>query len=344
MSSGPRPAASAPDAFRDVLLLSTGGTIAMATPGTAGGLPGDGAALKLGAGDLLGSVPVESFPFEVTAEAVITKPSAHHTAADQLEIARRARDAARDGLGVVVTHGTDTLEEITMLADLMHDAEAPIIFTGAIRPASLPGADGPANVTDAVTVAAWSGAADQGAMVCFGGEIHFAREVRKTDTTSPTAFSSPQTGPAGQIREGRPELWRRAERAFALNPTRLDFHVPVVPAFSGDDGRLARSVLAAEPDGVVVETLGAGHLSPAAFEIWAEAADRIPILATSRPERGTILRSTYTYEASEIALRRSGIIPAGYLSPQAARIKLLACLGTGLDREATVAAFSVDDR
>lgn len=347
----PSSALSGPEGCRDVLLLSTGGTIAMSTPDP--GDPGEGllpgelpprrVGLKLEAADLLGSIPVESLPFRVTAESVLTKPSAHHTPADQLRIVRRAREAARSGLGVVVTHGTDTLEEIAMLAHLIHDAEAPAVFTGAIRPASLPGADGPANVTDSLTLAASPVATGQGAMICFGGEIHFAREARKSDATSPLAFSSPQTGPAGQVREGRPDLWRGATAGPALDPSRLDFGVPIVPGFSGDDGSLARSVLASGPDGAVTVTLGAGHLSPATFRVWAEAAERIPVIATSRPERGAILRSTYGYEASEIELRRSGIILAGYLSPQAARIKLLACLGAGLDREAIAAVFAVDD-
>src|SRR4029079_465949 len=96
---------------------------------------------------------------------------------------------------VFSTHGTDTLEETAMLCDVLHDAEAPIVFTGAIRPASAPGADGPANAMDAISVAASDSAAGMGVLVCFGGEIHHARVVRKTDTTSLVALSSPQTGP-----------------------------------------------------------------------------------------------------------------------------------------------------
>ncbi len=123
-------------------------------------------------------------------------PSAHLSLDDQLRICRAARDFARRGVGVVVTHGTDTMEETAMLCDVLHDAEAPIVFTGAIRPASAPGADGPANTVDAVSVAASEAAAGMGVLVCFGGEIHHARGVRKTDTTSLVAFSSPADRPA----------------------------------------------------------------------------------------------------------------------------------------------------
>ena len=107
----------------------------------------------------------------------------------------------------------------------------------------------------------------------------------------------------------------------------------IVPSTSGDGGGLARAALATEPDGAVVGTLGAGHLAPAVLDLWAEAAERIPVIAYCRPERGVILNSTYGYAGSERDLRETNIIPTGFLSPQAARMKLLACLGAGpLDR------------
>ena len=154
----------------------------------------------------------------IDAETVINVPSAHLTLEDQLHICREARDAARRGIGVVITHGTDTLEETAMLADVVHDAEAPIVITGAIRPASAPGADGPANLSDAVSVAASEAAAGMGVLVVFGGEIHHARCVRKTDTTSLVAFSSPQTGPLGRVTEGHPIIWSKIPRNPPLDP------------------------------------------------------------------------------------------------------------------------------
>ena len=153
-----------------------------------------GATPQLDSAGLIASVPGLADREGLESETVTNAPSAHLTLEEQLEICRAARDAARRGMGVVVTHGTDTLEETAMLADVLHDAEAPIVFTGAIRPASAPGADGPANLGDAVSVAAGEAAAGMGVLVCFGGEIHHARCVRKTDTTSLVAFSSPQTG------------------------------------------------------------------------------------------------------------------------------------------------------
>jgi L-asparaginase len=177
----------------------------------------------------------------------------------------------------------------------------------------------------------------------FGGEIHHARCARKTDTTSLVAFSSPQIGPLGRVTEGHATIWSRLPRNPPLDPQSLDKRVLIVPTVSGDDGSLARAALGAEPDGVVIGTLGAGHLAPELLALWAEVAERMPIVAYCRPERGVVLTGTYGYAGSEQDLRDTKIIPVGFLSPQAARMKLLACLASGLSIEETRWAFSQDD-
>jgi L-asparaginase len=226
---------------------------------------------------------------------------------------------------------------------VIHDADAPIVFTGAIRPASAPGADGPANLLDAISVAASEEAGGMGVLVVFGGEIHHARCARKTDTTSLTAFSSPQTGPLGRVTEAHPTIWSRLPRNPPLDPPNLGKRVLIVPTASGDDGTLARAALSTEPDGVVIGTLGAGHLAPPLLDLWAEAAERIAVIAYSRPERGVVLTGTYGYAGSERDLRGTNVIPVGFLSPQAARMKLLACLAAGLAIDEVRWAFSQDD-
>ncbi len=329
------PASRAQPRPRPVSVLVAGGTISMT--GESGASP------DLDAEALLDSVRSKVDIDGLEAETVINVPSAHLSLGDQLDICRRARDLARRGTGVVVTHGTDTLEETAVLCDVLHDAEPPIVFTGAIRPASSAGADGPANLLDAISVAAAGPAAGMGVLVCFGGEIHHARGARKTDATSTVAFSSPQTGPLGRVTEGHPTIWSKIPRNPSLDPPALEARVLFVPAGAGDDGTLARAALDTSPDGVVIGTLGAGHLSPTILELWAEAAVHIPVVACSRPERGVILNATYDYRASERDLRESNVIPAGFISPQAARMKLLACLGSGLGIEEIRRVFAQDD-
>jgi L-asparaginase len=320
---------------RKVLVLAAGGTISMR--GEAGAVP------EIDGQGLVAAVPGLAAFDGIEGRTVVNKPSAHLSLDDQLQVCRQARDAARRGTGVVVTHGTDSLEETAMLCDILHDADAPIVFTGAIRPASAPGADGPANLVDAVSVAASAEAAGHGVLVCFGGEIHHARGVRKTDTVSLVAFSSPQTGPLGRVTEGHPIIWSKIPRNPPLDPPGLDCSVLVVPTAAGDDGTLARAALATEPDGIVIGTLGAGHLAPPVLELWADAAQRMPVVAYCRPERGVILSATYGYRGSEQDLRDTAIIPAGFLSPQAVRMKLLACLAADLSIDEVRWAFRQDD-
>jgi L-asparaginase len=319
---------------RRVRILGAGGTIAMGGPS---------ATPQLDAEALVAAIPGLDGRDGLEARDVVNKPSAHLTLEDMLRVCREARDAARRGIGVVVTHGTDALEETAMLCDVIHDAEAPIVFTGAIRPATAAGADGPANLLDAVSVAASEEASGMGVLVVFGSEIHHARCTRKTDTTSLVAFSSPQTGPLGRVTEGHPTIWSRLPRNPPLDPVDLDRRVLVVPTGAGDDGTLARAALATEPDGVVIGTLGAGHLAPPLLELWAEAAERIPVIAYCRPERGVVLTGTYGYAGSEQDLRGTQIIPAGFLSPQAARMKLLACVASDLSVDEVRWAFRQDD-
>ena len=320
--------------MRPVSVLSTGGTIAM-TGGAAGATP------ELDAVALIDSVP-DLAGVDLRARRVASIPSVHLTAGAALEVAVAACREADAGRGVVVTHGTDVLEEAAWLCDLVHRGDAPIVFTGAMRPASAPGADGPANLLDAVRLAGSADAEGLGVLVAFAGEVHAARDVRKVDATGTAAFASPRTGPIGSVREECVRFDRRPPRRAALAVARLDAQVPIVPVALGDDGRLLRAA-AAFADGLVVVALGAGHLPPVVLAALADVARDEPVAVTVRPERGGILRHTYAFAGSERDLRALPVDCVAALSPQAARIKLMACLGAGLDRAGISTAFAADD-
>jgi L-asparaginase len=324
---------SPPPPVRPVDVLAVGGTIAMR---------GEHAQPALDAEALVAAVPGLAAVDGLRARTVANVPGPHLTPAMALEVALAARDAARAGRGVVVTHGTDTLEETALLCDLVADAQAPIVVTGAMRPASAPGADGPANLLDAVAAAGAAATTGAGALVCFGGELHAARFARKVDSTGPAAFASPRSGPVGRVAEGRAALWALPVRGPALDPPALDGRVEVVPAYMGADGTLLRAA-AASADGIVVEVLGAGHTPPGLFAALAEVAERLPLVAVVRPPRGAILHATYGFEGCERDLRATAAIPAGLLSAPGARMKLLACLGAGLADAELRAAFALDD-
>jgi L-asparaginase len=311
-----------PELSRSVSVLAAGGTIAM-TPRQDGG----GAAPGLDAAELVAAVP----GLEVgEVRTVRSLPGVQLALDDALAIAREAAAEAARGRGVVVTTGTDTLEELGVLTDaVLAPDSGPVVLTGAIRPAAEPGADGPANLRDAVAVAR---SAPPGAYVVFAGEIHAARHARKVDSTSPRAFGSPRTGPLGSAGEDRADLRAPAPAPLGLDVTRLDFTVPIVGTWLGDDAALVRAALALPADGLVLVALGAGHVAPAVLDALAGA--EVPVAATVRPERGALLRATYGFHGSEQDLRAAGVVDAAALSPQAARMRLLAALGTGASGDA----------
>jgi L-asparaginase len=310
-----------------IYLLAAGGTIAMR---------GEHAQPAIDAAGLLDAVPALA-GFDVRPRDLATAPGALLSLADLLDVARAAADAATDA-GVVVTQGTDTLEETAFLTDLLHGGEAPVVFTGAIRPASAAGADGPANLLAAAATAADPGARGLGALVAFAGELHAARWVRKVRATSPAAFGSPALGPVGWVDEGRVRIAARPVRGPRLYPERLDFRVPILVFGAGDRGEAIEGATEGA-DGLVAVVPGAGHAHPDLLAALTEAAGRVPVVAASRPDQGRILHETYGFPGSERDLRASPLITAGGLSPSAARIALLACLGAQADPAETIPAL-----
>jgi len=315
---------------RPVRIVAVGGTIA---------LSGDRAVPALDAEALLHAVPQLAAVEQLAAETLLELPGPHLSLRQALDVANRAREAADSGEGVVVTTGTDTMEELAVLCAMTYGGEAPIVLTGANRPASSAGADGPANLLDAVSLAGSPAAAGLGVVVVFGGEIHAAMSVQKVDSTGPAAFGSPVAGPLGRIVEGRAWLHARPIRPAPLAVARLEYRVPIVTATLGDEGDVLAE-LAASRDGIVLVALGAGHLSASAIGELRTALQRIPVVVTCRPERRSMLFDTYGFEGAERDLRESGAVCAPFLSPQAARIALLCCLGAGLDRAGVARALA----
>jgi L-asparaginase len=323
--------------IRPVRLLAAGGTISM---------QGERAVPSLDAAELIEAVPALSAVRELQAESVLALPGPQIAPDQALALAQRAQAAAANGDGVVITTGTDTLEEMAVLCALLHDGEAPIVLTGANRPASRPGADGAANLLDAVALAGAEVAAGLGAVVVFGGEIHDAMTARKVDSTGPAAFGSPAAGPLGRVVEGRVWLHARplrpAARPAALQPKALAHRVEIITAALGDDGTLLRAA-AEVADGLVVVALGAGHVPPGVLGALRQAAARIPVLVTCRVERASMMFCTYGFEGSEEDVRSSGATCVPFLSAAAARMALVCCLGAGLDGDGVATALAAYD-
>lgn len=241
--------------------------------------------------------------------------------------------------GVVVTQGTDTIEEVAYLLDLTHTRPEPIVVTGAMRNPTLAGADGPANILAAIQTAAADTARDLGSLVVFADEIHSSVRVRKTHSTSGHTFQSANGGPLGYVVEGEPRIVNRpAARVTLPAATGREAEVAVVPVVLGDTGVTLRAV-ANHVDGLVVAAFGAGHVPVALVEILGGLAARIPVVLASRGGAGSTLARTYAFPGSETDLLGRGLIPAGFLDPVKARILVRHLLISGHDQTSIKAVF-----
>jgi len=232
--------------------------------------------------------------------------------------------------GVVVTHGTDTLEESAYLNARTIASEKPIVFTGAMRTASDLGWDGPSNLIDAVRVAASEESRGYGVMVAISGRVFAGLDVTKAHTHLLDAFESPGLGPIGVIDDGT-VIFRRAlpPAPPLLVPPSPALPIDIVPAYPGADARLL-DASRAEALGVVVAAMGRGNVPPAmvpGIERWLAVGK--PVVVASRAFRGRVGR-TYGYPGGGRRLHDMGAIFAGSRRPQQARVELSLALGAGV--------------
>lgn len=319
-----------------VLVVGLGGTIAMTTTDTGGVTP------SLTARQLVDAVPgLADTGIEIDVLTFRNKPGASLTLDDLTDRAGEIGKHLDAGTaGVVITQGTDTIEESAYTLDLLHPGPQPIVVTGAMRNPTLAGADGPANLLAAIRVAASPAARGLGCVVVLADEIHAARRVRKTHSTSIATFASPNGGPLGYVVEGRTTIINQLTARHVLSaPVRRPPRVALYTATLGDDGAVLDAV-AREVDGLVLAGFGVGHVPESWLPTLTETAARIPVVLTSRTGSGPVLAETYGFPGSERDLIGRGLIPAGFLDPYKARILLHLALAAGANQEQIAAAFA----
>lgn len=321
-----------------IVIFSTGGTIASARS------EGGAAQPSLTGDDLLRAVPELGAVGDMQAVPFRQVASSDLTLADMVALeAEIGRAVAGGASGAIVTQGTDTLEETAFALSLLWHGEAPVVLTGAMRNASLPGADGPANLLASALVAASTEARGLGALVVFNDEVHLPRFVRKTHSTNPATFRSALTGPIGWITENHVRI---ALRPVARHHIRMGSRprpiapVALVKIVLGDDGRLLTAIPGLGYRGLVVEATGGGHVPSAVVEPLGRLAQLMPVVLTSRTGAGELLRSTYGFPGSETDLLSRGLIGGGMLDGPKARILLKLLLTGGAPREAIAEAFA----
>lgn len=315
-----------------VELFALGGTIAS--------LPRDGAegvSPEVTADELVAAVPGLDGVAVVGATQVLQVPSTEVTPEDIVALVARMGAAIDAGVqGVVVTQGTDTLEESAFLLDLLWQRPEAVVVTGAMRTPDTAGADGPANLLAAVRVAASPQARDCGVLVCLGDRVHGARHVRKTHTSDPAAFTSPGYGPVGTVTEDRVTIAMRPARGsekFSPAPGPLP-KVGLVRVSMADDGQILAAVEGLDFQGLVVEGLGGGHVPARLVDSLSGLVDRMPVLLASRSGSGEVLRQTYGYPGGDVDLVDRGLVPVGDLDGAKARLLLQLALASEQDRHA----------
>lgn len=322
-----------------IAILFTGGTISMRIDARTGS-----AVPALGGLDILAHVPQLAEVADVELEDVSRLPGPHVTPEHMWRLARRVAAWLErpDVDGVVVTHGTDTLEEAAFFLDVAIASDKPIVLVGAIRTMSEPSWDGPANLVHAVKVAAAPASRGRGVVVAMNEQILSAREVEKVHTEAAASFQSREFGPVGVVDAGivrylrtmpRESPWRDAGADGLLRVKRYEPDVDLVKVTAGADGRFVRCSVAAGARGLVLEALGRGNVPPAMLDDIERAVHAgLPIVLTSRCGAGSV-RERYGYEGGGRGLRDLGLIFAGRLSGVKARIKLMLALGYTNERE-----------
>lgn len=314
-------------------LLATGGTIAGAQTGGERSYK----AATLSAEALVAAVPQLAELAQIEVEQVAAIGSQDMDDATWLKLAARTQAAveAAETAGVVITHGTDTMEETAFFLNLVVRTEKPVVLVGAMRPATAMSADGPMNLYNAVAVAAHPEAARRGVLVVANDEIHFAREVAKTNTTQVGTFRASHRGLAGLVNAGRLHLYappvRRhtARSEFSVAGLGALPRVDIVYAHAGMGRDLIDAAVRAGARGLVLAGVGDGNLAAAALPAAAEAARAgVAVVRSSRTGGGVVERNI------EVDDDRLGFIVADELNPQKARVLLMAGLTrTGDARE-----------
>ncbi|MFD1507229.1 asparaginase [Georgenia yuyongxinii] len=320
-----------------VEVIGLGGTIAMPRSDDGGG----GAVPSLTAEDLAAATPGLLDVADLNVSTPHLLPGASLTFELLRDVTAQARQAVDGGAaGVVLTQGTDTIEETAYLLDLLWDRDQPLVVTGAMRPPGTAGADGPGNLLAAVAVAVAPESRRRGVLVVFGDEVHAARRVAKVHSSRLAAFASPAAGPVGGVTEGIVRYWspppaRRSTLTVGNGPAPA---VALVPAVLGDTGAALRATAAAS-EGVVLAAMGGGHVPAAMVDALAAVVAAKPLAAATRTGAGPLLRDTYGFPGSERDLHRLGVLDAGDLPPLKARILLTAVMWAHGARAEQEAAF-----
>lgn len=314
---------------KKIIIITTGGTIAMKKDEKTGGL-----VPAVSGADLVSAIPGLSHAADIEVREFSNIPSGWMTVEKMFALSREIDKLAAENAadGFVITHGTDTLEETAFFLYITLRTEKPVCVTGAMRGGHEISADGPENILSAVRIAADDMTGKMGVVVCLGDRIYSAGEVTKVHTTNPDTFRDLHYGPLGTV-SGNAVLYGRIPVAHKkIHPSRIEPHVWIIPTWSGMDGEIVKSAKG-KAKGVIIDGLGCGNVPPECKKAIAELRKTgIPVVLTTRVPTGSIMEE-YSYDGSIKSMKDLGIISGGTLSAPKARLLLSAALGITNDNE-----------
>lgn len=309
--------------MKNIVIVFTGGTFSMKIDSVTGG-----AIPHYHGNQLLEMIPKAGIEANISLYEFGMYPGPHMTPELMLELSKKVKEYAKsDNIdGIIITHGTDTLEETAYFLDLTLNTPKPIVVIGAMRTSSEPDWDGPKNLLDAITICNNDNSREMGVLVCLNGEINAASEVTKTHTEDMETFQSMDFGSIGFVEAGKVIFNRLPKKLEIIESDSVVSNVDLIKVHTGITDKFFRFSADSGVAGIVVEALGVGNVPPAAFEGIKYAVDKgIPVVLVSRCPTGETL-DIYSYPGAGKWLKELGVIFTDYLNGQKARIKLMLAL------------------
>ena len=307
---------------KKILVLHTGGTISMQADATGAVVTSQDNPMNHVSNPLEG-IEVHTLDF-------FNLPSPHIKPKHMLALYHKIKEEADHYDGIVITHGTDTLEETAYFLDTMEIPHMPIVLTGAMRSSNELGSDGVYNYLSALRVASDDKAADKGVLVVMNDEIHAAKYVTKTHTTNVGTFQTPTHGPLGLIMKQEILYFKTAEPRVRFNLEHIQGLVPIISAYAGMTDELIDMLDLEQLDGLIIQAFGAGNIPKETAQKLENLLQKgIPVALVSRCFNG-IAEPVYAYQGGGVQLQKSGVFFVKELNAQKARLKLLIALNAGL--------------
>jgi len=309
--------------MKKILVLHTGGTISMVKK--------DGGLVVLSSENpLSGHDDIFKTRADLTIKNVFNLPSPHIGLKEMSELKKIISQSQDEFDGVVITHGTDTLEETAYFLDITLDKKIPVVLTGAMRSSDDIGSDGLYNFMNAILVAVSEKSKHQNVLVVMNDEIHAAKFVTKTHTTNVDTFRTPTFGPIGIILKDEVYFLSEATRRNILDINTCDDDVLLIKAFAGMDETLFELFLQSGKKGLVIEALGAGNLPPKTLAPLKKILDKnIPVALISRCSNG-VSQDIYNYTGGGAELKQMGLVFVKLINGSKARIRMAVALNAGL--------------